>query len=338
MSKVKSGLIGGSLVFLLLSCDARADRETPVAPDAEPPNWRVELDKLDSPAWKLAIERITQTNFFKSGHGQATLVRVILEGEEPEESETPLFESPQVNGVHIRVTGGAGFETYPYRHGNKGVRGSAPQPQTQEAQVMAGSTKLNMLDSFPGGGGMYENLNSGDFLIVEHYNSNRRRGGKDPLQIATTTHGQAELWVPVLPRGELGVFGDVVLSRVDRSQYGRIIADVRSPGEARPRPEVLQVGLVTVGGPYGVKYEMTADGIATSRLMAPGKYRILLPTNETHGTPTNRWTVEVKPGSVTYLTFTDPGEGEIRLDAQKIFNPASTPEPAAEALEKPFRQ
>lgn len=309
----------------------------PIPPDVAPANgaeakteetalqYKADLSKLDSPEWKGAIERITSTPGFKAGHANATLLRVILEGDEPPALvDATQLEGPTVNGVKVRITGPGGAAVSIDLGGSSSVE---PRPHLEgRAPIAAQSIKLNSLDMFPGGGGMFRDLNSGDFLIVEHINSSRRRGGKDPLEIKTATHGQLEAWIPVPARGELGVYGDIVLPRIDPKLRGRIVADVRSPDGVRPRPEVLSVGLVTVGGMYGDSFKMNADHVATSGLLGPGVYPVLLPTAETSGTPTNRWPVRVEPGSITYLTFLDRGEGPIELQSTQTIRPDKTNE------------
>jgi hypothetical protein len=337
--------IGATLLALTASPSGWADspvspvtdpspvKEEEVASESDSLKYRVDLSKLESPEWKETIDRITVTPGFKAGHSSATVLRVILEGAEPLISaDAAPSEGPTVNGVKIRITGPGGTSVSI----DLGEDQPAVSPPSMRGRVpiSAQSIKLNSLDMFPGGGGMFRDLNSGDFLIVEHINSSRRRGGKDPVDIKTTTHGQIKLWIPVPARGELGVYGDVILPKIDPSLLGRIVADVRSPEGIQPRPEMLSVGLVTVGGVYGDGFKMNADHVATSGLLGPGVYPVLLPTAETAGTPTNRWHIRVEPGSITYLTFFDRGEGPIELQSTQTIRPDKTDEEKTAVLRK----
>ena len=321
---MRAALCSAAVAALLVASPSRGEialsevvTDAEMSVDGVAPGVRVDTSTVGDPAWRRAIESITATPAIKSGRTPVTLVRVILEGDPPVEATEPSPELPSVNGVRIRITGPGGVSI-----DIVGQQPDAPSNvQTPRAPIQVRSTKLNELSSFPQGGGMFRELGSGDFVIVEHINSTARRGGKDPVHIRTASHGQIDLWVPVPPRGELGVYGDVILPRIESSQMGRIVADIRSPNGVSPRAQRLEVGLVTVGGPYGQRFEMTHDHVAVTGLLAPGRYPILLPTDETPGTRTNRWEVTIEPGGVTYLTFYDPGEGEIRLQSTQTVRP-----------------
>lgn len=260
--------------------------------EARRPTFEVDTTKLDTRAWKHAIERLTSVPAVQQGATSVTLLRVLLEGSEAPLQQQPTdAEQPTVNGVELFIAGAS-------------VK--AAQPERKVVNVQLTSTKLNTLDSFPGGGGMYRNAGHGDFILVEHINSTRRRGGRDPVQVRSFTHHHADLWVTVPPRGQVGVLGDVVLKRATPSELGRIVADVRG----RPTAQNLQVGAITVGGPYGRSYKLSEGGLGGTDLLAPGVYNVLLPDFDRSK---SRWEVVVPPGGVAYLLFAAQSTSQVNL-------------------------
>ncbi|MEM6655360.1 MAG: hypothetical protein AAF596_06115 [Planctomycetota bacterium] len=248
--------------------------------DAAP--YRIDASKLDTPQWKAALDRLTSLEVVQNGYANVTLFRILLEGE-PVATAQPdaAAEGRVVNGVRLSI---------PH------ATATPPAPAGEEVNLQISSTKLNTLDSYPGGGGMFRNAGHGDFILVEHINSTARRGGRDPVRIRSFTHHHADVWVPVPPRGQVGVLGDIVLTAAKAEELGRIVADVRGDHPAKH----LQVGTITVGGPYGRRYQFGEDRVGGTGLLAPGVYNVLLPD---FSMTDSRFEVRVEPGKVTYLLF-----------------------------------
>jgi hypothetical protein len=162
------------------------------------------------------------------------------------------------------------------------------------------------------GGGRYQQLGSGDFVVMEHVDSAQRRGGRDPLRIGALGHGRSELWVPVPRKGQVGVLGDVVLARAPETTLGEIRARVEVGPQGR-RPTRFVVGPVTVGGPYGESFRCNAEGLCSTSPLAPGTYRVLFPEFDP---VRSRWTVEVAAGQTTDLHFRSLSDRRIQWLAE----------------------
>jgi hypothetical protein len=149
-----------------------------------------------------------------------------------------------------------------------------------------------------GGGGMFRQVRSGSFVLIEHINSTRRKDGMDPVQIASFTHQQTVLWVQVPPPGTLGVLGDVTLAPCPPDQMGLIEAAVE--GDAGLVVRHFWLGTLVVGGSYGRTIAFDPDRKCNTGPIAAGSYRILLPDFDM---VKSRWTVNVAPGMTTHLRF-----------------------------------
>ncbi len=232
--------------------DLRAfDSEQRPAAAAQPARFRIDSTQTTTPEWQQMIARCEDLPRIRAGHGEVTLMRVVLE------------------------------------------EGDADAP----VQMMG--TKL-VLPKRGTGGGRYLQIRNGDFALLDHINSARRREGKDPVEIGNFTHYPATIWVTVPPRGTLGVLGDVVLSPVPEQEMGRIVATVDFADEGPLVTGQLRVGPVVVGGPYGRTFYFDSDRLAYSGRIAPGSYKILLPDFDM---VKSRWTVDVSPGELTRLQF-----------------------------------
>lgn len=318
--------------FLLLApaVESRGeDAEKPAAEISSPAEVvvendavRIDLEPVLSAPWRAAIDAATKSRMLPSG-GQLSLLRVVLEAQptdapvEPAKSEA---EPLQVNGIPLFIPAGD-----PGR-----LAKSFPQDRSRPAEkppvIQLSSVKLLGLgDVNSGGGGMYRELQSGDFVIVEHINNSRRRDNRDCMRIGSTSHQQGELWVPVPPRGQLGIVGDIVLKRTPPTELGRIVVEVIDRSKTGVKVQNLQVGNVVVGGSYGSRYPFVANGISGTPLVSPGPYKILLPDFDMEK---SRWDVTVEPGQVTYLRFVADSQQNVRLEEQKpiAFADAARPE------------
>ncbi len=167
------------------------------------------------------------------------------------------------------------------------------------APIQLTSTKL-VLPQDGSGGGLYQQIKNGDFILVEHINSARRKNEKDPVEIGSFTHQRATVWVDVPPRGKLGVLGDVILPPVPTEKMGRIVAIAQSDSRRPINVRQLRIGPIAVGGPYGETLPFRLNVPADTGKIAPGTYKILAPDFDM---VKSRWTVEVRPGEVTQLQF-----------------------------------
>lgn len=322
--------------------DEQPDSASAVSTTSERANpaWRVTREGLDSLIWQQAIERATQHKALQVGAGEFTLLRVLLEGVEP---VTPKYlaegqrrgnvgneefirelqsterhrESviaaavsavrsvalPVVNADSSRVVNGVRL-FFPESVGEPVPNPNVPSQPTKTDIVQVTSTKVVSLQELSGGG-VFRELTNGDFILIEHINSTRRVNDRDPVRIGSFTHHVADFMVPVPPRGQLGILGDVVLSRPQPEAMGRIELDLRFVGNdwksVRPQPKYqLQLGPCVVGGAYGVTREFNHDYQCDTGLLPPGEYKLLLADFDM---VKSRWTVTVKPGQVTRLRF-----------------------------------
>ena len=283
---------------------------------------RIDLEPVQSAPWRAAIDAATKSRMLPAG-GQLSLLRIVLEAQPADVPAEPAkieAEPLQVNGIPLFIPAGD-----PGR-----LAKSFPQDRSHPAEkppvIQLSSVKLLGLgDVNSGGGGMYRELQSGDFVIVEHINNSRRRDNRDCMHIGSTTHQQGELWVPVPPRGQLGIVGDVVLKQTPPTDMGRIVVEVVDRSKNGVRVQNLQVGSAAVGGPYGARYPFVANGISGTPLVSPGSYKILLPDFDMQK---SRWDVAVEPGQVTYLRFIADSQQSVRLEEQKhlAFADAARPE------------
>lgn len=306
-------------------------------PERANPAWRVTRDGFHSKIWQQAIERATQHKGLQVGAGEFTLLRVVLDGVEPvtpkylaegqrrelahnEEfirqdqstNRTPgsevvsvvrTVDLPVVNTDSLRSVNGVRL-FFPESFGEPVLNPNVPSQPTKTDIVQVTSTKVVSLQELSGGG-VFRELANGDFILIEHINSTRRVDGRDPVRIGSFTHHVADFMVPVPPRGQLGILGDVVLSRPQPEAMGRIELDLRFVGDAwksvSPQPKYqLQLGPCVVGGAYGVTREFNHDYQCDTGLLPPGEYKLLLPDFDM---VKSRWTVTVKPGQVTRLRF-----------------------------------
>ena len=251
----------------------------------------LDLSQIDSPAWKSAIELMSKRPAVRAGNAQSSLLRVILKDVSAPEAPADARVRPQrvVNGVRLFVIGEPAMP-------NPRMIASA---SAQENLIHVSSTKLLSLDP-EDGGGMLKELHSGDFVVVEHINSTRRKDGRDPVQVGSWTHRHADLWVPVPPRGDLGVLGDLVLERVPAEEMGRVIVELDTSAVPGGSFGSMHFGPIFTGGIFGRVYQATESGIAGSNRVSPGSYFLAMPgIKEKPG----HWPVTVKPGETVYLRF-----------------------------------
>jgi len=281
--------------------------------------WQVTRSELSSNVWQRAVNRATQHAALRAGAGQLTLMRVLLDGTQP---KFPRYlgepESTDAVAVERTVdTGRRAAETdipvsrqvvngIPLFFPDLGpfVAAKPKTPPSKDEVVQVSSTKVVSLEELQGGG-VFQELKNGDFILVEHINSTRRQEGRDPVEIGSFTHNHAHLWVQVPPAGQLGILGDVILSRPQASSLGNIVAEIRFSdtfGRNSELPPVrhLQFGPVVVGGPYGMSREFNGDFVCNTGLLPPGEYKLLLPDFDL---VKSRWTVTVKPGHCTRVRF-----------------------------------
>ncbi len=181
------------------------------------------------------------------------------------------------------------------------------------APIQLTSTKL-VLPQDGSGGGLYQQIKNGDFILVEHINSARRKDDKDPVEIGSFTHHRATVLVDVPPRGKLGVLGDVILPPVPTEKMGRIVAIAQSDSRRPINVRQFRIGPIAVGGPYGETLPFRLNVTADTGKIAPGTYKILAPDFDM---VKSRWTVEVRPGEVTQLQFLAHSQREIEMVAEE---------------------
>ena len=269
----------------------------------------IDLSQIDTPVWRHALEQLAKRPGVKAGTVQLSVLRVILKGDQTPEVQTAPRGGSQrtVNGVRLFVLGGASVPISPST--------SAPRPNDRPIHAM--STKLVSLDP-QDAGGKYKELKSGDFVVVEHINSSQRNEGRDPLQVGSWTHRHADLWIPVPPRGELGVLGDLVLERVKPEEMGGVIVELDTAAVPEGSFKSMHFGPLFTGGMYGRTYQATDGGIAGTNRIAPGNYFLVLP-----GVPEEpgHWPVTVKPGETAYLRFRWNTERVLELIEQHSLSP-----------------
>ena len=269
------------------------------------PEARGDLSKLNSAVWQTAIAKATSYPPLAAGHGKITLLRVLFEDEDSSQFKQPDSPGkPTVNGIKLYIPGLAVDFKGSFTPGNP-QRPAIGQGNT--AQLT--STKLIGFSDFPNGGGMHREVHHGNFVMVEHINSTRRKGDKDPVKIESFFYRDTQIWVPVPPSGELGIFGDIVLRRTPSHQRGRIVAEiVGSPG-SNIKLGTLRVGSKE-GGNLSLNYKFSDQGLAASDLLSSGEYTIIIPA---FGIAKSRWDAVVEPNKVTYLRFTADSQQQLQL-------------------------
>jgi hypothetical protein len=232
--------------------EVKAEKSGQLVTPSDEQGFRIDATVIAAPQWQEMIRRAKERPSIRSGQGQMTLMRVVLEEAGP-------------NSV-IQLT----------------------------------STKLVKPKEGWGAGGLSRAIQSGDFIVVEHINSARRREGKDPVEIGTSTHYRPTLWVEVPPRGSLGVLGDVIVSRFPKEMMGRIVARIEPETKDRLDIRRFLFGPAFAGGPYGEAVPFSSDHVCDTDLITPGSYMIVLPDFDR---VKSLWTVSVSPGNVTHVRF-----------------------------------
>ncbi len=304
-------------VFIAMSGSISPALGELVATESEAEPARADLSAIGSPAWQAAIAKATSYPPLSAGHGQITLLRIILEDESltvPTQPEMPA--RPIVNGVQLFIPGMTIEMGAPFASKN-------PHPPIigPAKTVQLTSNKLLGFTDFPNGGGRFREVHHGSFVIVEHINSASRKGDKDLVEIGSFTHGNTQIWVPVPPRGELGILGDVILKRTAPQRLGRIVAEIVDPLlEGQLKLGALLVGSKVVGGSFGLAYKFSKQGVTASDRLSPGDYKILLPAFDV---ARSRWEVTVEPGKVTYLQFTVDTNRRVHLAGKQLLSSPS---------------
>jgi hypothetical protein len=293
-------------------------RSAPVPAPQEP---QISFSELESPAWREAIRQASQHPAFQSGNGRLSLMRVMLEGVPPQNGDAKTAEDAPadparriVDGVTLFIPGGT--------QADRAERPADPEPSLRwkRYEIQVTSTKVLSFDDFPNGGGAFREVRSGDFVLVEHINSSRRKDNRDPVRIAGFTHAHAALDVEVPPKGQLGIVGDVTLKSLLPQAMGRIVAVVDLEAPETVNWNEMRIGPVAVGGSYGRSYEFTSHGVTGTSPLAPGTYEVLLPDFDMIE---SRWTVTVRPGQTTYLEFVATSSTNVRLRGQHTLSPSA---------------
>lgn len=182
--------------------------------------------------------------------------------------------------------------------------------------IQARGTKLKELTAlYSGGGGEFRETHSGEFIFLEHINSNRRRDGQDPVNLGCSPHGTSTIWVTEPPSGQLGIVGDVILNRCPQEDMGQLSIIVTGCGV--PQPTVVTLGSVVVGGPYGADHRINA-GAEFKLKLPPGEYKVLFPQFDLK---TSRWNLNIVASKETRMTF-EVSNGIIRqTDDESTLSP-----------------
>jgi hypothetical protein len=180
----------------------------------------------------------------------------------------------------------------------------------QSKAVQLKATKLKGLGVMSGGG-TYLQLSHGDFALMEHIHSTSRKNGEDLLRIGSTSHGAAEIRVPVPDSGALAVLGDVVLSEASAEQKGVLEATIETNGVAGLAQNIsMRLGPIVVGGPYGETLEFDSLGRTPRIPLAPGTYKIVMPDFDL---VKSRFTIELEPGERLQIHFRAKGPRVVDL-------------------------
>jgi hypothetical protein len=186
------------------------------------------------------------------------------------------------------------------------------------ADIQLSGTKLVRLGS-KGGGGTYQELSHGDFVLIEHIGSTSRKKGRDLLKVGSVVHGQFEIRVPVPAKGSLGVLGDVTLSEASAAEKGVLKATIATEGVPEVSKDLsMRLGPIAVGGPYGYSIpfvgggqsdagsessaggESNAGGQTPRIVLAPGVHKIAMLNFDS---VKSRFTVNVEPGELVKIHF-----------------------------------
>jgi hypothetical protein len=186
----------------------------------------------------------------------------------------------------------------------------------ESADIQLTATKLVRLDQ-NGGGGTYQQLSHGDFVLIEHIGSTARKNGRDLLKVGTVAHGQFAIRVPVPAKGSLGVLGDLILSEASVAEKGVLEATVATQGVPGISKDLsMRLGPIAVGGPYGYsipfgRSDQSDIGGQTPRIvLAPGTYKIAMLDFDT---VKSRFTVEVESGERVAIRFDAKSEKVVEM-------------------------
>jgi hypothetical protein len=159
------------------------------------------------------------------------------------------------------------------------------------------ATKLKELTPiYDGGGGEYRIAKNGDFVLWEHINTAQRRKSQDPIEVGHIESGNATLWFDAPAHGKLNVLGDIVVRPAPQNERGRLEISIEK--DAATNTTAAVIGPIVVGGQYGTKYSLSAEGKSESITLAPGHYKIVFPDFDPRK---SRWDFTIRPGMTTRL-------------------------------------
>ncbi len=244
-------------------------------------------------------------------HMLTSIALLLLLVTEPVQAETITIDTKQVNSKPWSAAikkikkkwGGQQITVLRVLVAGDSVQNAYPKIQLK-------SNKLNRIDTFPQAGGTFRVVKPGEFVIVEHINSPRRKAGKDPVWIGSLKYNHVKIWVPVPSGKEINILGDVVLSRTTEDSYGQIAIQVKHQPEQSIQLKSCRIGSVVVGGFFGKSLSFNNEGICYLNELSPGSYKLLLSDFDTRK---SRWDIAVKPGMMTLLTFTARSQTIVEL-------------------------
>lgn len=191
---------------------------------------------------------------------------------------------------------------------------------TPDEVAQAQGTKLKELTAeYHGGGGLYQNVPNGGFVLLQHINSASRRANQDPINIGHYRYGETILWVDVPEEGQLNVVGDVVLQPYPEKRMGRLVVNIRPKPGAKMANFII--GPVAVGGPYGTPFRIYPNGTCETVTIAPGNYKILFSDFDYRK---SRWDFSIYPETATRLKLVVKSQSEIEMQEERYspINPA----------------
>ena len=195
----------------------------------------------------------------------------------------------------------ARVETFPAAGSGTGqlsiVRVFIEDPEHND-QIQAQATKLMSLAERYGGGS-FRNLKNGDFLVLEHVNNHHRQNNRDPLALASTRHGRAEVMIPVPEPGTIQAYGDITLSKAPCSELATLQLNIDNNGVDK-QVSSIRLGPITVGGPYGEKFICNDPGFCEIDNIAPGPYWLLF---DRFNPAQSRWELNLETGEILEMNF-----------------------------------
>ncbi len=150
--------------------------------------------------------------------------------------------------------------------------------------------------------GSFQSVKSGDFVILYHTSKKT-----NPLIITTNRHKEIAISIKSLPKGKIGLLGDLILSPSYKNYLGALTIKIKNSINSKKLKTFIYAPLI-VGSSYGEKLGFNPQLVASSGLIAPRKYKTYLPGFDN---VKSRWDIEIKKKQMTTIVLEIKGEKNV---------------------------